>query len=233
MHTLIDQLRPTDSVAIVAFSTDARVIQPMTAASQRTQLHAAVDQLHVQENTNLEAGVTLGYQIAAKAYRPGATNRVILLSDGLANAGDTTADPILARIADARAEYGITLLGVGVGHQYGDQLMEQLADKGDGHTVYVSDRKQAEDVFANQLPATLDVRARNAKVQVAFNPAAVASFRLIGYQDRAVANQDFRNDTVDGGAVGPGHSVTALYDVRLRPGASGQLATATVRWQDR
>jgi Ca-activated chloride channel family protein len=109
--------------------------------------------------------------------------------------------------------------------------MERLADKGDGHTVYVSG-DDAEKVFCEQLPQNIDLTARDAKAQVAFDPETVASFRLIGYDDRRVADDDFRDDRVDGGEVGPGHTVTALYAVRTRPGADGHLATATVRWQD-
>ena len=157
---------------------------------------------------------------------------MVLLSDALANTGETEADAILDRIDDARREYGITLFGVGVGSEYGDALMERLADKGDGHTTYVSSSEQARKVFVEQLPTHVELRARDAKAQVAFDPKTVKQFRLIGYENRAVADDDFRNDRVDGGEVGPGHTVTALYAVRLREGTSGHLATATVRWLD-
>lgn len=121
---------------------------------------------------------------------------------------------------------------MGVGSEYGDKLMERLADKGDGHTTYVSTSQQARKVFVDQLPTHIELRARDAKAQVAFDPKTVKQFRLIGYENRAVADEDFRNDRVDGGEVGPGHTVTALYAVRLREGASGHVATATVRWLD-
>jgi Ca-activated chloride channel family protein len=110
--------------------------------------------------------------------------------------------------------------------------MERLADKGDGHTVYVSGEDEAEQVFCEQLPRNIDLTARDAKAQVAFDPETVAEFRLVGYDNRRVADDDFRDDRVDGGEVGPGHTVTALYAVRTKPGAEGHLATATVRWQD-
>jgi Ca-activated chloride channel family protein len=112
--------------------------------------------------------------------------------------------------------------------------MEQLADQGDGFVVYVSDRDQARQLFVNQLPATLTVRARDAKAQVTFSPSTVASYRLLGYEDRALDPSQFRNDAVDGGEVGPGHSVTALYVVTLQPGAasSALVAEAHVRWLD-
>ncbi|WP_433242014.1 YfbK domain-containing protein [Streptosporangium sp. CA-135522] len=231
LHKLVDQLGPGDQVSIVAFSDEARLVLSMTPAADREQLHAAVDRLAVQESTNLEAGLTSGYAEAARAFRPAATNRVILLSDGLANTGDTTWRGILDRVEEFAGRQ-VTLLCVGVGRDYGDELMEQLADNGDGAAVYVSSADDARRVFVEQLTANLDLRARDAKAQVVFNPSAVKSYHLIGYENRQIATEDFRDDSKDGGEIGPGHSVTALYEVRLRSGASGQLATATVRWQD-
>ena len=231
LHTLIDQLRPSDSVAIVTFSDEAQTIRPMTPVSHRADLHSSIDQLNVQGSTNLEAGLVKGYQEARAGFRAGITNRVILLSDGLANVNDTAAAPILAQVREA-ADKQIALLGVGVGTDYGDKLMEQLADHGNGYVVYVSELAQARKVFVTQLPATLAVRAIDAKVQVTFDPRTVAGYRLIGYDDRKLADSSFRNDRVDGGEVGPGHSVTALYTVRLRDGADGRLAEARIRWQD-
>ncbi|WP_277438776.1 von Willebrand factor type A domain-containing protein [Streptomyces sp. SPB162] len=231
----IDSLRPEDSLAIVTFSGEARVDLPMTrlgAVESRGRIHSIVDGLEPRDETNLAAGVQAGYDEAVKAARPGVTNRVVLLSDGLANSGDTTAAAILDRVGAARRDHGVTLFGVGVGSQYGDKLMEQLADKGDGHTSYVSEPEAARKLFTEQLPANVDLRARDAKAQVAFDPRTVGAYRLIGFEDRAVADDDFRNDAVDGGEVGPGHTVTALYSVRLKAGASGHVATATVRWLD-
>lgn len=232
LHLLIDQLRPTDAVAIVAYNDEARVLREMTRASSRRDLHAAVDQLKAGGSTNLEGGLVLGYQVARKGFVPGASNRVILLSDGLANVGNTEAEPILERIRK-EPEKEISLLGVGVGSQYGDALMERLADEGDGFVTYVSERKQARELFVNRLPATLVVRALDAKVQVDFNARVVASYRLVGYDNRVLSADDFRDDRVDGGEVGPGHSVTALYVVRLHDGApNGEAATVRVRWLD-
>ncbi|WP_371619413.1 VWA domain-containing protein [Streptomyces sp. NBC_00454] len=233
MNLMTDQLHDDDSVAVVTFSGKARTRLAMTpVAGHRDQIHQVVNGLRTDDSTNVEAGITLGYDEAVKALRPGATNRVVLLSDGLANTGATTADAILKRISGARTEHGITLFGVGVGSQYNDAFMEQLADKGDGHTTYVSDSEGARKVFCEELPAQIELRARDAKAQVSFDPQTVERFRLIGYDNRKVADQDFRNDAVDGGEVGPGHTVTALYAVRLRPGATGHVATATVRWLD-
>lgn len=230
---LVDRLRDDDSIALITFSAEAEVKQHMTrVGGQRARLRALVDGLETSASTNVEAGVRTGYDEAVRGHRTGATNRVVLLSDALANTGDTDARGILERIDRERSEYGITLFGVGVGSQYGDAFMEQLADKGDGHTTYVSTPEQARKVFVEQLPGHIELRARDAKAQVAFDPRTVESFRLVGYDNRRVADEDFRDDRVDGGEIGAGHTVTALYAVRLRPGKSGRVATATVRWLD-
>ncbi|MEU9174715.1 von Willebrand factor type A domain-containing protein [Streptomyces sp. NPDC048420] len=233
LDTMTERLRDDDSVAIVTFSDQAETVLPMTRlGDHRDRVHEAIDSLEPTYSTNLGAGVETGYETAVDGLREGATNRVVLISDALANTGDTDADSILDRIDGARREHGITLFGVGVGSDYGDALMERLADKGDGHTVYVSGADDAEKVFCEQLPQNIDLTARDAKAQVAFDPETVRQFRLIGYDNRRVADDDFRDDRVDGGEVGPGHTVTALYAVRTKPGAEGHLATATVRWQD-
>ncbi|MEU9407962.1 von Willebrand factor type A domain-containing protein [Streptomyces sp. NPDC048281] len=230
LDTMTDRLRDDDSVALVTFSEHAETVLPMTRlGGHRAEIHDAVDGLAPLSSTNLGEGVETGYATAVEGLRKNATNRVVLISDALANDGETDPNAILRRIDGDRREYGITLFGVGVGSDYGDALMERLADKGDGHTVYVSDTATAADVFCRRLPQNIDLVARDAKAQVAFDPHTVADFRLIGYQDRTVADQDFRNDQVDGGEIGPGHTVTALYAV---PGTTGHLATATVRWLD-
>ncbi|PWI18299.1 VWA domain-containing protein [Streptomyces sp. Act143] len=233
LDTMTDQLRDDDSVAIVTFSDEAERVLPMTRLDgHRGAVHDAIDSLEPTDSTNLGAGVETGYETAEDGLREGATNRVVLISDALANTGDTESGTILERIASERREHGITLFGVGVGSDYGDALMEELADKGDGHTAYVSDDEDARKVFVEQLPQNIDLTARDAKAQVAFDPETVKEFRLVGYDDRTVADDDFRDDRVDGGEVGPGHTVTALYAVRTEPGADGHLATATVRWLD-
>ncbi|MFH9570185.1 von Willebrand factor type A domain-containing protein [Streptomyces sp. NPDC017454] len=233
LGTMTDELRDDDSVALVTFSDEAETVLPMTRLGEgRGRVHDAIDSLEPAESTNLGAGVETGYATAVEGRREGATNRVVLVSDALANTGDTDADAILERVADARREHGVTLFGVGVGSDYGDALMERLADKGDGHTTYVSTTEDAREVFCEQLPRHIELTARDAKAQVAFDPETVAEFRLVGYDNRRVADDDFRDDRVDGGEVGPGHTVTALYAVRVRPGADGHLATATVRWLD-
>ncbi|MFF2407161.1 von Willebrand factor type A domain-containing protein [Streptomyces sp. NPDC058092] len=230
---LTDELRDDDSVSLVTFSDKAKTLLPMTRLrDHRGTIRDRVDSMEPTDSTNLEAGIRRGYDEAVDGRVKGASNRVVLLSDALANTGATDAEAILERIGSARREYGITLFGVGVGSDYGDALMEQLTNKGDGHTTYIADETQARKVFVDQLPAHLELTARDAKAQVAFDPETVKQFKLIGYEDRKVADEDFRNDRVDGGEVGPGHTVTALYAVHLKDGAAGHVATATVRWLD-
>ncbi len=229
LNYLVDQLRPSDSVAIVAYDQEARVLREMTRASNRKALHGAVDDLEPGGSTNLEGGLVTGYQVAREGFVTGASNRVILLSDGLANVGNTDAEPILRQIRE-QASKQIALLGVGVGSEYGDALMERLADEGDGFVTYVSEQGQARQLFVDRLPATLTLRALDAKVQVSFDQETVATYRLLGYDNRALDAKDFRDDRVDGGEVGPGHTVTALYLVRLKDSARGHVATARVHW---
>ncbi|MFI1248284.1 von Willebrand factor type A domain-containing protein [Streptomyces anulatus] len=233
LNILTDELRDDDSISLVTFSDEAETRLPMTRLKgNRNRIKDVVEEMQPTQSTNVEAGITLGYEESVESHRKGATNRVVLLSDALANTGDTEAAGILEKIDSTRREYGITLFGVGVGSDYGDAFMEQLTNKGDGNTTYVGDEAQARKVFVDQLPAHLEIRARDAKAQVAFDRKTVKQFRLIGYENRKVADEDFRDDSVDGGEVGPGHTVTALYAVRLREGASGTVAKATVRWLD-
>ncbi|MGW0931777.1 YfbK domain-containing protein [Streptomyces sp. NPDC002644] len=233
LRTMTGRLRDDDSVALVSFSDEAEtVLSPTRIGGNRDRVREAVDRLEVDASTNLGAGVRAGYTAALDGLRDGATNRVVLMSDALANTGETDADAILEEVSHARRDHGITLFGVGVGSEYGDDLMERLTNRGDGHTVYVATAEEADRVFSEDLPRNVDLTARDAKAQVRFDPRTVAEHRLIGYENRRVADEDFRDDRVDGGEVGPGHTVTALYAVRLRDGESGRLATATVRWLD-
>lgn len=219
LNILTDELRDDDSISLVTFSDEAETRLPMTRLKgNRNRIKDVVEEMQPTQSTNVEAGITLGYEESVEGHRKGATNRVVLLSDALANTGDTEAAGILEKIDSTRREYGITLFGVGVGSDYGDAFMEQLTNKGDGNTTYVGDEAQARKVFVDQLPAHLEIRARDAKAQVAFDRKTVKQFRLIGYENRKVADEDFRDDSVDGGEVGPGHTVTALYAVRLREG---------------
>jgi len=232
LQLLVEQLRPSDTVSIVVYGSNAYVLLNPTSAEDKNQILNAIYSLHSEGATNAEAGLILGYQMANLAYRPGATNRVILCSDGVANVGQTSPNAILESIR-SYADGGITLTTVGFGMgNFNDVLMEQLADNGDGSYAYIDDLDEAQKLFVENLTSTLQVIALDAKVQVDFNPQVVSRYRLIGYENRAVADQDFRNDRVDAGEIGAGHNVTALYAVLLNPGVQGRIATVQLRWKN-
>lgn len=232
LRLLVDELREGDQVGIVVYGSRARVVLEHTAASERDRILSAIDSLGNEGSTNVEEGLRLGYDQAGRAFQRGASNRVILASDGVANVGATGPEAILRVIRD-RAAQGIYLTTVGFGMgSYNDHLMEQLANDGNGNYAYVEDLDEARRIFVENLTGMLQVIAKDAKVQVVFNPAVVSQYRLLGYENRAVADADFRNDQVDAGEVGAGHNVTALYEVALTGQAEGELMTVQLRWAD-
>lgn len=179
----------------------------------------------------MSSGIDLAYEMASEAFVAGHENRVVVLSDGDANVGRTSWDDMLGQIK-AHADRGVTLSTIGFGQgNYRDTLMEQLANKGDGNNYYIDDEIQSKRVFVDELGGTLVTIARDVKLQVEFNPDAVVAYRLVGYENRDLADQDFRNDRVDAGEVGAGHNVTALYDVVLKDGCTEDLATVRMRWE--
>jgi Ca-activated chloride channel family protein len=196
-------------------------------------IRRAVDGLHTEGATNAEEGLVLAYDLARRAFSEGAINRVILCSDGVANVGATGHGSILERIGEeARQGVELTTVGFGMGN-YNDVLMEQLANRGDGAYAYVDTLDEARRVFVENLTGTLQTVARDAKVQVELNPEVVSRYRLLGYENRDVPDERFRDDTVDAGEVGAGHSVTALYEVKLHPGVRprAEAARLTLRYE--
>jgi Ca-activated chloride channel family protein len=229
---LVDQLDARDSVSIIVYGSDARAVLRPTPGDQKETILRAIRRLQPEGSTNAEAGLRLGYRYAAETFEEGAVNRVILCSDGVANVGATGPEEILSFV-QGYVDEGITLTSIGVGMgNFNDVLLEQLADRGDGNYYYVDTSEEARKVFVENLTGTLQVIARDAKVQVEFNPDVVESYRLLGYENRAVADEDFRNDAVDAGELGAGHTATAVYVVRLLPRAEGRLATVQLRWED-
>lgn len=232
LEMLVEKLEPRDSVGIVVYGTDARVVLEPTPGSEKGRILEAIYSLQPEGATNAEAGLHLGYQMAMRAYRPDGINRVILCSDGVANVGETGPDAILEEIRHY-VEEGVTLTTVGFGmSNYNDVLMEQLADNGDGFYAYVDDLREARRLFLDQITGTLQTIAMDAKVQVDFNPAVVMRYRLVGFENRAIADEQFRDNSVDAGELGAGHAVTALYEIKLYPDAYGRIATVLMRWQD-
>jgi Ca-activated chloride channel family protein len=231
---LVDELDRRDTVAIVVYGSDARVVLGPTPARDRDEILDAIDSLRPEGSTNAEAGLDLGYELAREAWLEGGINRVILASDGVANVGAVDADSILERIRDD-ADTGIQLVTVGFGMgNFNDALLEQLADRGDGFYAYVDDLDEARRLFVDGLTTTLQSVALDARVQVEFHPDVVEAYRLVGFENRDIDDDDFRDDDVDAGAIGAGHEVTALYVLRLREdvGRQERIATVHLRWVD-
>ena len=232
LELLVEQLRSGDSVGIVVYGSDARILLEPVSGSDKGAILSAIYSLYPEGATNAEAGLRLGYQMAMRAFNPNGINRVILCSDGVANVGETGPDAILEEIQHF-VEEGVTLTTIGFGmDNYNDVLMEQLADNGNGFYAYVDDMGEARSLFIDNLTGTLQTIALDAKVQVDFNPSVVSRYRLVGFENRAIADNDFRDNRVDAGEIGAGHSVTALYEVKLYPDAYGNIATVFMRWQD-
>jgi Ca-activated chloride channel family protein len=233
LRLLVDHLRRTDRVAIVVFGSEARIVLDSTGADDRDEILGAIDELRPEGSTNAEAGLRIGYELARENAIECGINRVVLASDGVANVGLTDAGAILSTIRED-AESGIQLVSVGVGMgNYNDALLEQLADDGDGFYSYVNDLQVARKLFVEDLVGTLDTVALDAKAQVEFDPDAVHAYRLIGFENRAIADHAFRDD-VPAGAIGAGHEVTALYALRLTGETFGsdRLGTISLRWTD-
>ena len=229
---LLEQLRPSDKVGIVVYGSDARVVLPHTSIVNKAHILTAIRALAPEGATNAEAGLRMGYQLATENAKSDYINRVILCSDGVANVGQTGPDAILKEIRTYLKE-GVTLTTVGFGiGNYNDVLMEQLANNGNGSYAYVDTLNEAKRIFVENLTGTLQVIAKDAKIQVEFNPKTVSRFRLLGYENRRLAHEDFRDDTVDAGEVGAGHSVTAIYEIKLHNNAVGKLATVSIRHED-
>ena len=235
LQMLVDELSSDDEVGIVVYGNRGRVVLEPTSGGNKDAIMSAVRSLTPAGSTYVEDGLKLAYGLAgeqARKERPGRITRVLLLSDGVGNVGRTGADSILRQIRD-HVEEGVTLTTVGFGMgNYNDVLMERLANDGDGSYYYIDSLTEARRIFSENLVGTLQVIAKDAKVQVDFNPDVVSRYRLLGYENRRVADEDFRNDAVDAGEVGAGHSVTALYELKIRDDADGALATVAVRYED-
>ncbi len=233
LRLLVDQLREGDQVAIVVYGSRGRVIMEHKGIERKSDILRAIEMLRPEGATNADEGLELGYELADEAFERGAINRIILCSDGVANMGETGAEGILKKI-ERHAKKGITLTAVGFGiSNYNDVLMEKLADKGDGNYAYVDNLSEARRVFVENLTGTLQVIAKDVKIQVEFNADVVARYRLLGYENRDIKDEDFRNDKVDAGEIGAGHQVTALYEIKLHKKIeSGNVATVRVRYKN-
>lgn len=231
---LVQELDSRDTVAIVTYSDGGEILLQPTSVRDAEEILNAIDDLSPGGSTNLEAGLAVGYDLATEAFQRDGINRVILASDGVANVGLTDPDGLVAQIR-GDADRGIQLVTVGVGMgNFNDVVMETLADDGDGFYAYVNDEEQAQKLFSDDLLRNLVTVAIDGKIQVDFNDETVVAYRLLGFENRAVHDDDFRNDDVDAGELGSGHQVTALYELELAQGvrSGDRLGTAALRWED-
>ncbi len=213
MRMLLEQLGENDHVALVVYAGAAGVVLPSTSATRKQVIHHAIENLHANGSTNGALGIRLAYDIAVENFIKDGVNRVLLCTDGDFNVGIT--DPAqLTELIESRAKSGVFLsvLGFGMGNLK-DATMERLADRGNGNYAYIDSHAEAKKVLVDQLSGTLVTIAKDVKIQVEFNPAQVAGYRLIGYDNRRLADRDFKDDTKDAGEIGAGHSVTALYEI--------------------
>ena len=212
---LTKQLSATDKVSIVVYAGASGVVLEPTNGNDEIAISQALNALEAGGSTNGAAGIQQAYQLAEKAFIKDGVNRVILATDGDFNVGMTDQDALIDLIKLNR-EKGIALTTLGFGQgNYNDYLMEQLANAGNGNYAYIDNINEARKVLVDELQSTMQIIAKDVKIQVEFNPATVAEYRLIGYENRALANEDFNNDKVDAGDIGAGHTVTALYELSL------------------
>ena len=212
---LLDSLNPTDTIALVTYAGNSRIALRPTPASDREQILSAMRSLTTGGSTNGAGGINSAYTLAEDAFKSGGLNRVVLCTDGDFNVGVTGSD--LYDLIEEKRESGITLSVLGFGGRYNDAQMEQLADRGNGNYTFIDSLREAERALVDRLTATLMVIAKDVKVQLEVNPTLVKTYRLLGYENRAIADQDFRNDQVDAGEIGAGHTVTALVELELYP----------------
>ncbi|MFN0180273.1 MAG: von Willebrand factor type A domain-containing protein [Gemmatimonadales bacterium] len=230
---LVNQLRDEDRVAIVVYAGAAGLVLPSTPGREKDRILGAIDGLEAGGSTAGGAGIQLAYKVARDHFIAEGNNRVILASDGDFNVG-VSSEGELVRLIEERRKDGVflTVLGFGTGNLK-DAKMEQLANKGNGHYAYVDDLLEAKKVFVQELGATLLTIAKDVKIQVEFNPARVKSYRLVGYENRILADRDFNDDTKDAGEMGAGHAVTALYEIVPADGQDGDGAVDPLKYQNR
>ena len=236
LSLLVNKLSAVDRVSLITCANQARLHLESAPAGDRDRIRQAINAIQPAGPTNLLDGLKLGYATARRTFAPKQINHVVLCSDGVANVGQTEAQAILEEVAADRKQ-GITITCVGVGYgSYNDAFLEALANQGDGSYMFLDSLQQVHRVFVEQLAATLQTVARDARIQVDFNPNRVRRYRLIGYENRDIEDKRFRDDTIDAGEVGSGQCSTALYELELvgQPSADRQqdLGTVFVRYRN-
>jgi len=213
MKLLVNELRPQDRVAIVVYAGREGLALPSTGASEKDKILNVIENLSAGGTTQGSAGLKLAYKIAGENFIKGGVNRVILATDGDFNVGITNQGDLIRLIEDkAKSGVFLTALGYGMGNVK-DSTLEKLADRGNGNYAYIDSLWEARKVLVEQIGATLVTIAKDVKLQLEFNPATVKAFRLVGYENRVLAHQDFNDDKKDAGEIGAGHTVTALYEI--------------------
>jgi Ca-activated chloride channel family protein len=213
LRLLVEQLTDTDRVALVVYAGASGLVLPSTLAAERRTILDAIERLQAGGSTNGAAGIELAYDVAAANFIRDGINRVVLATDGDFNVGITNRGA-LERLIHDEAARGIFLTALGFGYgNLKDATLEQLADRGNGIYAYIDTLQEARRVFVEQATSTLLTIAKDVKIQVEFNPACVQAYRLIGYENRILAAEDFNNDLVDAGDIGAGHTITALYEI--------------------
>jgi Ca-activated chloride channel homolog len=254
LSLLAERLRERDSVSIVVYAGTSGLVLPPTRGTNRRAIKGALDRLDAGGSTNGGEGIALAYRQAREAFVPGGVNRVVLATDGDFNVGVTNQDELVELVErQARSGVFLSVLGFGTGN-YNDSMLEKLADKGNGNYAYIDDLAEARKVLVEQASGTFVTIAKDVKLQVEFNPTEVASFRLLGYENRVLSHRDFNDDRKDAGEIGADHGVTALYEIvptgshsasrdldplkyqpspeRTAGGSSGELATIKLRYKE-
>lgn len=222
LHLLVEQLNERDTVSIIVYAGASGEVLPVTPGTEKRTIFRAIDRLESGGSTHGSAGIQLAYATAIRHYIKGGANRVILCTDGDFNVGVTSAGDLVRLIREkAQSSVFLSVFGFGMGNLK-DGTLEQLADKGNGSYGYVDSLDEARKVFVEQLSGTLVTIAKDVKIQVEFNPAHAAAYRLIGYENRLLRKEDFNDDTKDAGEIGAGHTVTALYEI-VPPGKEVKL----------
>lgn len=222
LRILTEQLRPQDKVTIITYASGEKLELEPTSGKEKDKILAVINRLQAQGATSGERAIQMAYQQAEKVFIKDGINRILLATDGDFNVGVTDFNTLKGMVAEKRKSgISLTTLGFGTGN-YNEQLMEQLADAGDGNYSYIDNEKEAKKVLQRQLSSTLATVAQDVKIQVEFNPNTVKEYRLIGYENRALKQEDFNNDKVDAGDIGAGHQVTAFYEI-IPVGVNGWL----------
>lgn len=227
---LAENIRPQDKISIVTYASDVQIRCEGISGSETAKITDIVERLQAEGSTYGSGGINTAYDVAKRNFIQDGNNRIILATDGALNVGITEIEQLKDLITEQKKK-GIYLSVMGYGMNYKDETLETLADNGNGNYSFIDSEKEAYRVLVREMSSTLFTVAKDAKIQVEFNPKTVYQYKLIGYENRMLENEDFEDDTKDGGEIGAGHSVTALYEIIRTSNRDGEIATVNVRYQ--